>query len=173
MNRRRIGAVFAVALLGGAVLVAACSKSSKDKSAEETPSDLDTLAFKPESTQVRADVDAGNAQLIQAWKSGSGDLFANVFTEDGTMIRGGGRVIRSRDSITAVMGRAFSNVRLRHGVITTLGLEVSGDSVHETGKYHYELVPISGGGVDIDSGRYDRVWKYESGQWKLWRDVAG
>jgi uncharacterized protein (TIGR02246 family) len=172
MDRRRISAGFVVACLSVGFVVAACSKSSQDRSGG-IPSDLDTLAFAPESVQVRADVDSGNAQLIQAWRTGSGDLFANAYTEDGTMIRGGGRVIQSRDSITALMGRAFSNVRLRRGVITTLRLEVKGDSVHEIGRYHYELVPISGGKVDIDSGRYDRVWRYESGQWKIWRDVAG
>ena len=170
MKRRRVGAVLAAASITVAFAVAACGKKT-EQGTSGTPSDLDTLAFAPESVQVRADVDSGNAQLLQAWKSGSGDLFANVFVEDGILVRGGG-MIQGRDSITAVMGRTFSETRMRRGSITTLRLQVAGDIARETGNYVFELVPVRGGRAEVDSGTYEKTWKFTSGQWKLVRDVA-
>jgi uncharacterized protein (TIGR02246 family) len=130
------------------------------------------MAFMPESAQVRSDVDSGNAQFLQAWKTGSGDLFANAFAEDGAMLLDGGRHVLGRDSIAAYMSRIFSQRRMRRGTITTQDLHVLGDRAYERGKYVFEIAPVSGGKAEIDSGHFVEIWKYEQGQWRMWRDIG-
>lgn len=159
-----------VAALLVAVLAAACGKRSGEQRA--IPSDLDSLAFAPESTQVRADIDSMNSQFLQAWKTGAADLFAKCFAEDGAMLLEGGRVVQGQDSITAYMGRLFSRVRMHRGAITTQNLHIVGNRAYETGKYVFEVAPVSGGKAEVDSGHFVELWKYESGQWKMWRDIG-
>ncbi|HYJ34322.1 MAG TPA: nuclear transport factor 2 family protein [Candidatus Binatia bacterium] len=136
------------------------------------PTDLDSLAFRPKLEQVRADIDSGNAQYIQAWKVGSADLFANVFAKEGTLMRRDGKLLQGRERITSVMGNVFSKIRMRQGSIITRTLRVEGDRAYETGTYRFETVPVRGGPSSIDSGQFVQVWKYESGQWKMWRNDA-
>jgi uncharacterized protein (TIGR02246 family) len=163
-----------VACMVCVVAVAACGKrSGEEKTSERIPSDLDSMAFKPESARVRADVDSGNSQLIQAWKSGSGDLFANAFTEQGVMLLPNGTAVLGRDSITALMGRVFSGRRMRRGSITTQDLRVVGDSALERGTYVFEIAPVKGGRAQTDSGAYETLWRYEQGQWKIARELRG
>ena len=47
-----------------------------------------------------------------------------------------------------------------------------GDRAYERGKYVFETVPVKGGKAEIDSGHFVEIWKYEQGQWKMWRDIA-
>jgi len=168
----RLRAVLVTAALASALALAACGKRTEGDKTSGVPSDLDSMMFKPESAQVRADVDSGNAQFLRAWKTGSGDLMANAFTEDGTLLVEGGPAIQGRDSITAVMGRLFSQRRMVNGTITTQSLRIDGDQAIERGRYVFGIAPVRGGRPVIRSGEYETVWKYESGQWKRWRGIG-
>jgi uncharacterized protein (TIGR02246 family) len=154
------------------LVIAACGKRSDGTKGASIPSDLDSMAFEPESARVRADIDSGNAQFLQAWRTGSADLFANTFAEDGAQLLQGGRHVLGRDSIAAHMNRVFSKIRMRRGSITTLDLNIVGDRAYERGKYVFETVPVKGGKAEIDSGHFVEIWKYEQGQWKMWRDIG-
>jgi len=171
MNRSARGGL-AVAGLLAVLVVGACSRGSDPRGAQRPPSDLDSLAFHPESAQVRADIDSGNAQFLQAWKVGSADLFAQTFAEKGALTLKDGRVVQGQDSITALMGRVFAEKRMRHGTITTQAIRVDGDRAIETGRFLFEFVPVHGGGASRDSGAYAQEWKYEGGQWKMWRNSS-
>lgn len=168
MNRNVRGGVVVLGLLC-VFAVSACGRRSEDGAAR-VPSDMDSLAFHPESVQVRADVDSGNSQYIEAWKIGSADLLAKCFSEDGALSRRDGSTLVGQDSITAVMGRVFALYRLRSGEIATQALRIQGDRAYETGRYRFEVVPVRGGAAAVDSGPYSQIWKYESGQWKMWRN---
>jgi uncharacterized protein (TIGR02246 family) len=169
MSRAMRGGL-AVALLFGALAISACGRRSEESGAARVPSDMDSLAFHPESVQVRADVDSGNAQYLQAWRVGSADLLAGCFTHDGILTRQDGTALQGRDSITAYMGRVFTRLRMQRGTITTQAIRIDGDHAYETGTYRFEIVPIRGGAASIDSGQFAQVWKYESGQWKMLRN---
>jgi uncharacterized protein (TIGR02246 family) len=193
---RTIRGEFVVACLLAALVLSACGKKAENQSAQNEPlqitdslagtpgrggrpqgsasipTDLDSMAFRPKLEQVRADIDSGNAQYIQAWKVGSADLFANVFAKEGTLMRRDGKLLHGRDRITAVMGNVFSKIRMRQGTIMTRSLRVVGDRAYETGTYLFETVPVRGGPSSVDSGSFVQIWKYESGQWKMWRNDA-
>lgn len=170
MSRRARGG-FVVIGLFCILALAACSKRSEESGKANVPSDLDSLAFQPDSVRVRADVDSGNAQYLQAWKVGSADLLAKCFAEDGgALSRKDGSVLSGRDSITVFMGRVFSRLRMRRGTITTQAIRLDGDHAYETGQYLFEIGPVRGGAATVDSGAYTQVWKYESGQWKMLRN---
>ena len=193
---RTIRGGFLVACLLAALVLSACGKKTENRSTQNEPlqitdslagtpggagrpqgsasipTDLDSMAFRPKLEQVRADIDSGNAQYIQAWKVGSADLFANVFAKEGTLMRRDGNLLQGRGRITAVMGGVFSKIRMRQGKITTRSLRVVGDRAYETGTYLFETVPVRGGPASVDSGPFVQVWKYESGQWKMWRNDA-
>lgn len=190
MSRTIRGVLFVAALLT-VLTVPACGRRSEPKASGDgspqivdnapapapkgppsIPTDMDSLAFRPKLEQVRADIDSGNAQYIQAWKLGSADLFARVFAQKGMLMRRDGRVLEGRDAITSVMGNVFSKIRMRRGTITTASLRVEGDRAYEKGTYLFETVPVRGGPASVDSGPYVQVWKYESGQWKMWRNDA-
>ena len=51
--------------------------------------------------------------------------------------------------------------------VTTLEVEVSGDTAHEVGTYGL----MGDGGKVLDAGKYVVVWKREDGKWKLHRDI--
>lgn len=167
---RKVNGGFVVVGLLCVFAIAACGRRSGDQQDARVPSDLDSLAFRPDSVQVRADVDSGNARYLEAWRVGSADLLAQLFAEDGALSRKDGTTLVGQDSITAVMGRVFSRYRLRNGAITTLALRIEGNRAYETGRYRLELVPVAGGGAAVDSGPYSQIWKYEGGQWKMWRN---
>lgn len=168
MNRKVHAGLVAIGLLA-VLATGACGRRSGDDQAK-VPSDMDSLAFEPDSVQVRADVDSGNAQYLQAWRVGSADLLAKAFAEDGALSRKDGSTLVGQDSITAVMGRVFGRYRLRDGEITTQALRIQGDRAYETGRYRFEVVPVAGGAAAVDSGPYSQIWKYEAGQWKMWRN---
>ena len=107
---RRVRAGLAVAGLLCALALSACGSRSNGggSGSARVPADLDSMAFHPESAQVRADIDSGNAQYIQAWKLGSADLFAKIFAIDGELTRRDGTRLHGRDTITAYMGNVFA-----------------------------------------------------------------
>ncbi|MGN9846982.1 SgcJ/EcaC family oxidoreductase [Nonomuraea sp. H19] len=47
-------------------------------------------------------------RIIAAWAKNDGDAFADVFTEDATMILPGGIYVTGREDIRAFMGAAYS-----------------------------------------------------------------
>ena len=61
---------------------------------------------------------------------------------------------------------------MQRGTITTQNLHIVGNRAYETGKYVFEVAPVSGGKAEVDSGHFVELWKYESGQWKMWRDIG-
>ena len=169
MTRKWNGGLVAVSLLC-VLAIAACGRRSGEEQGGRVPSDMDSLALQPDSVQVRADVDSGNAQYLEAWRIGSADLLAKAFAHDGALSRKDGTTLVGQDSITAVMGRVFSRYRLRDGAILTQSIRIQGDRAYETGRYRFEVVPVSGGAAAVDSGPYSQIWTYEAGQWKMWRN---
>lgn len=170
MSRRVRGGLVVAGLLCALALAACGRNGGSGSGSARVPADLDSLAFHPESTQVRADIDSGNAQYIQAWKLGSADLFAKIFAIDGELTRRDGTRLHGRDTITAYMGNVFTQWRMRHGTITTRELRVDGDRAYESGTYLFEMVPVKGGAARVDSGQFAQVWKYNEGQWRMWRN---
>lgn len=120
---------------------------------------------------IRAGIDAGNRQWIEAWANTDADLIASIFAPDGAMLRGGGTVARGRDEIRAV----FAEVWKKNGgavatVVTTDFWEVD-DRVYETGDYTYTF---NRDNVELRvGGRYLTIWKKQpDGAWRIVADLG-
>jgi hypothetical protein len=58
----------------------------------------------PDSTEVRAAVDSGNAGFIEANRKQDGKLLASLFCEDGAFLLGKGTVLQGRANIEKEFG---------------------------------------------------------------------
>jgi uncharacterized protein (TIGR02246 family) len=127
----------------------------------------------PDSVSVRRELDLVNVNVVKAWISGDADLFASCFSEDGAMLRPGGRVLASRDSIRARMQATFSQYRATKGTIATLDLHLIGDRAYELGRWVIAAGPVGKPSeAEPDSGYYVQIWKPEGGRWKIWRNMG-
>ncbi len=125
-----------------------------------------------DSTAIQKDIDAGNANFMRAWMTGDADLFASCFTEDGAMLRPGGRIISGREGIRTRMESVFQQFRAVNAVATTQDLFFTDDRAYETGKWVVTAGPVGKpSAAEPDSGHYVQIWKREGATWKLWRNI--
>jgi uncharacterized protein (TIGR02246 family) len=108
--------------------------------------------------KVRAIIEQGNAQWVEAWAKGDPSMTASLFAEDGVQLAGKGKLVKGRQAIferqKAAMAGADFGVKV---TVTTVDVWLDGDVAYETGKYKYEYTEK--GKPAIEEGRYVTMWK--------------
>ena len=114
----------------------------------------------------RQDIDNVNQHLAKAVQDGDAAAAAALYTEDGKFLAPNADFFSGRDAIQGFFQGAIDG-GIKGLNLTTLELEIQGDSAHEVGTY--ELV--ADGGVVADSGKFIVIWKRVDGSWRLHRDM--
>jgi uncharacterized protein (TIGR02246 family) len=114
----------------------------------------------------RQDIDNVNQRLSQAVQDGDAAAAAALYTEDGKFLAPNADFLSGRDAIQGFF-QAVIDSGIKGLNLSTLELEVQGDTAHEVGTY--ELV--ADGGAVADSGKFIVIWKRFDGTWRLHRDM--
>ena len=125
-----------------------------------------------DSTEARRQIEAGNAKLIEAWKTGDAQLFTSLYAFDAALLEPGRPPVSGREAILQRMEGIFAKDRMYEGSITTVDVYVLGDLAYATGRWKFAIGPI-GKKAKTRSGRFVDIWKREgAGRWMKWRDVG-
>jgi len=123
-------------------------------------------------SEVRRAIDKGNAQWVEGWAKKDPSMIAALFTEDGSLLARGGRIIKGPAQIMerqrAAMQSVSGDVKV---TVTTVDIWLEGDTAYETGKYSYKYQEK--GQPVTEEGRYVTIWKRQKdGSWKLFMDMG-
>jgi uncharacterized protein (TIGR02246 family) len=125
-----------------------------------------------DSTEARTQIEAGNARIIEAWKTGNAKLFASVYAIDAAVLCPGQAPVSGREAILQRMEGIFAKDRMAEGSITVQDVFVLDDHAYATGKWKFAIGPI-GKKAKTRSGRFVDIWVREgAGRWMKWRDVG-
>jgi uncharacterized protein (TIGR02246 family) len=125
-----------------------------------------------DSTEARRQIDAGNARILEAWKTGDAALFASVYALDAALLEPGHAPVSGKEAILQRMQGIFAKDRMKEGAIAIHDVFVLGDHAYATGTWKFSIGPI-GKKAKTRSGRFVDVWVREgAGRWMKWRDVG-
>ena len=114
--------------------------------------------------------EAAIAKIRTAFQTGAGTqdgaALAKLFAADGVEMPPNAPAAKGRAAIEA-FHKAFGQQWMMHGMtIARTGLKVSGDVAHDVGTYKQSLMPMKGGSVVDDTGKYVVLLKKDaSGAW--------
>lgn len=92
---------------------------------------------------------------------------AKLFTADGTEMPPNAPAAKGRAAIEAYH-KAFAQQFMNHGMtLTATDTKVVGDTAYEAGTYKQTLMPMKGGGMFDDKGKYLVVLKKDASGWLL------
>jgi uncharacterized protein (TIGR02246 family) len=121
------------------------------------------------SEDVRAAIEAVNAEFSAAFNRGDAAAVASFYTEDGSLLPPGEAIVSGRSSIEAYwkagVGAGLSNLQLR-----AMEVEAHGPMAYEVGEFNFDM-PAADGTKTTAKGKYLVVWKEVDGAWKLHRDI--
>jgi uncharacterized protein (TIGR02246 family) len=114
--------------------------------------------------------DAAIAKVRTAYQTAAGSqdgaALAKLYTPDGVEMPPNAPAAKGRAAIEA-FHKAFGQQWMMHGMTITSGeLKVHGDYAYDTGTYKQSLMPMKGGAVADDHGKYVVLLKKDgSGNW--------
>lgn len=125
-----------------------------------------------DSTEARRQIEAGNARILEAWKTGDARLFASVYALDAALLEPGKPPVSGREAIHEGMEGVFRKDRMAEGSIRIHDVFVLGDHAYATGTWRFEIGPI-GKRAKGRSGPFVDIWIQEgAARWMKWRDVG-
>jgi uncharacterized protein (TIGR02246 family) len=116
--------------------------------------------------------EAAIAKIRTAFQTAAGTqdgaAIAKLFAPDGVEMAPNAPAAKGRPAIEA-FHKAFGQQWMMHGMtITSAGLKVSGDVAHDVGTYKQQLMPMKGGPIVDDTGKYVVLLKKDaSGGWSI------
>ena len=126
----------------------------------------------PDRAQVRAAIDARNAEYIRAYAQADARALAAVYDDRGARLSRNGQMARGRDAIAEDVGRFVNRVGPVAVTIETADLWVVDDLAYETGEWSYTYAE-SGEAQRTIGGRYVTVWRRQAdGGWRMWTDMG-
>jgi uncharacterized protein (TIGR02246 family) len=158
-------------LLTLALAISARSQESKPDTAGK-PAVAATVAATDALAEAKRAIDKGNAQWVEGWAKKDPSMIAALFTEDGSLLARGGRIIKGPGQIMerqrAAMQSISGDVKV---TVTTVDVWLEGETAYETGKYSYKYQEK--GQPVTEEGRYVTIWKRQKdGSWKLFMDMG-
>lgn len=140
------------------IFIASCSQQDKIE-IEQSASAFDL-------NQAKASVEQSNLALEKSFKTGDTSAIIKYFTKDAKLLPTGRNAVEGRDSIA----KFFSF--LHQGEVHNIDIKTAnvwGDStlLAEEGRYIF----TGSGDTALDKGKYIVLWKRESGNWKMYRDM--
>ena len=130
---------------------------------ESTPPEVDPA-------QVRAAVEQRNAKFEEAVQNQDAAALGALYTSNAALLPPGGEIVRGKAGAEELWGSVLSGMGLKTVDLSTVELEVSGDTAFEIGEATLNLEP-EGGEAMTQSLKYIVVWKKEDGTWKLHWDI--
>jgi ketosteroid isomerase-like protein len=114
----------------------------------------------------RAAIEAANAKFSADFAKGDANAVASHYSAAAWAFPPNADIARGREAIGKLWKDAM-DAGIKEVKLTTVEVEAHGDAAHEVGTY----VLTGEGGKTIDTGKYVVVWKRESRQWKIYRDI--
>jgi len=111
-------------------------------------------------------ISAANRSFESAFQVQNAATLAGLYTSNGTLLPPGGEPVNGTAGIQAFWQAVF-NAGIRGARLTTTELHDCGDTAVEVGSY--ELLGATNN--VLDRGKYVVIWRQETGQWKLHRDI--
>ena len=118
------------------------------------------------STEIREAIEAADAKFVAAFNGGDAAGVAALYAEEGQLLPPNADFVKGKGALQAFW-QAGMDMGLAEARLSTLEAEAYGDTAIEVGKYTLYLE----GNQEADTGKYLVVWKDESGNWKLHRDI--
>jgi uncharacterized protein (TIGR02246 family) len=125
-----------------------------------------------ELAEVRAAIEAANAEFARALVRGDAPAAAAVFAEDAEIVPASGRgFVSGRAAIQEYQASRLQARRYLDVAITTVQLGVSGDLAWETGTNRVTMQQGESPPVTV-TGRYLAVWERQpDGAWRIQADL--
>ena len=114
---------------------------------------------------VRAAIEAANAQLVSALSRGDAAGIAAMYSANAQLFPANSDIVSGQAIQQFWQGAVDAGIK--NLTLTTLEAEAQGNIAYEVGTY---TLPGEEGKM-IDVGKYVVVWKRVGGQWKLHRDI--
>ncbi len=115
---------------------------------------------------ARSAIEAGNKKFGAGVAKGDAAEVAGLYNEDAQALPPGGDAVKGRAAILKMWQGVF-DAGIAGAVLTTLEVEVMGDTAAEVGTF----LLTTKDGRTADRGKYIVLWKKVSGQWYLHRDI--
>jgi len=109
---------------------------------------------------------AADQTFVTRFNRGDAARIAALYTEDAQFLPPHSDFVKGRQAIQATF-QASMDMGVKGIQLETLEVEAYGETASEVGKYLLE----GGDGQVLDYGKFLVIWKRESGQWKLHRDM--
>lgn len=128
--------------------------------------DIERSASAFDIKQGEASVKQSNKNFMKAFETSDSNAVANCYTNDAKAMVANRPSIEGKDSIRHFFAGAMKN-GVRDFDLKTI--KIWGDStiLAEEGVYKYS----DKNGKQLDKGSYIVLWKLESGNWKMYRDI--
>jgi uncharacterized protein (TIGR02246 family) len=118
------------------------------------------------TSDIRTQIESANSQFVGAFKRGDATAMANLYTSEAQLLPANTDFVRGTAAIRAFW-QGVMDMGLKDASLETIEVETHGDTAIEVGRYRL----LTAGDVVADNGKYVVVWKYDSGAWKLHRDI--
>ena len=112
-----------------------------------------------------SEIAAVNRQFEDAARNGDVGRLASLYTADAMVLPPDGPVVQGRDNIKQMWATVAQQIGLKDVRLSTVNFEQAGDTGYEVG----EATLSTGTGTVVV--KFVVVWKKESGQWRLHRDI--
>jgi len=115
---------------------------------------------------IRDIIAANDGDFVAAFGRGDAAGLASFYTEDGQLLPPNSDFIRGKEAVQAFW-QAVLDMGIKGIKIDIVEVEGHGDTAIEVSTYEMH----GDGGQVLDAGKFIVIWKRESGQWKLHRDI--
>jgi uncharacterized protein (TIGR02246 family) len=122
-------------------------------------------ALTKEMTMSQSEIAAVNRQFEEAARKGDLDRLASLYTPDAMALPPDGALVKGRENIKQMWGTIAQQLGLKDVHLSTLDLEVAGDTAYEVGE---ASLALANGSAAV---KFVVVWKKVGGQWRLHRDI--
>jgi uncharacterized protein (TIGR02246 family) len=125
-----------------------------------------TMITQPTASGIRDAIAAANEEFVTAVKRGDAASLAALYTENGQVLPPNGDFVTGKGAIQ-MFWQAVMDMGIKEAKLEIVEVEGHGDTATEISTFTL----YGAGGEVLDKGKYIVIWKRESGQWKLHRDI--
>ena len=118
------------------------------------------------SESIKNEISSSNANFMAIFAEGNTEGLAGLYTEDAILLPPNNEEITGRKAI-GEMWQGAIDMGIKTIKLESVHVDEYGDVVSEIGKYSL----FTADGSEADNGKYQVIWKQESGSWKLYSDI--